>query len=297
MYAANVNDIAALKLYTRVARLGSFSAAARESGVSQSQASRAIADLEKELGARLLSRTTRAVIPTDAGTEFLARIEPILDALEEAQLSVREDGALRGVLRVGMPASFGVRVVMPRMAPFVAQHPALRVEITLEDRLQDMVKEAVDVGIRVGGTPDASGTTKRLGKLHRSIVASPAYLAEAGTPKSPTDLTRHRIVGGPASAHPSAWTFERGGKTVVVPAVPHVAVNDTVGAVVAAASGLGIASTTSWACQAEVDSGALVQLLPGWKLAELSVYAYFPAGRATRRAARSFVDFLAAALR
>src|SRR5579859_4084674 len=110
-----MRDIFALRLYTRVARLGSFSAAARESGLSQPQASRIVADLESELGARLLSRTTRAVVPTETGAAFLARIEPLIVALEEAGNDVREDGAFRGVLRISMPTSFGIRTVIPRL--------------------------------------------------------------------------------------------------------------------------------------------------------------------------------------
>ena len=135
-----MKNIFALKLYTRVARLGSFSAAARESGLSQSQASRIIADLETGLGARLLSRTTRAVVPTEAGAEFLARMEPILAALDEAEHSVREGGELRGLLRMSMPTSFGIRDVIPRLSAFAARHPKLHVQLLLEDRRQDLVR-------------------------------------------------------------------------------------------------------------------------------------------------------------
>src|SRR5579859_8270622 len=140
-----MKDIFALKLYTRVARLGSFSAAARECGLSQSQASRIIADLEGDLGTRLLSRTTRAVVPTEAGAEFLARVEPILAALDEAEQSVREGGELRGLLRMSMPTSFGVRDVIPRLAPFVERHPDLHIHLQLGDRRQDLIRDAVDV--------------------------------------------------------------------------------------------------------------------------------------------------------
>src|ERR1700676_5096571 len=154
-----MKDIFALKLYTRVARLGSFSAAARECGLSQSQASRVIADLEAGLGARLLSRTTRAVVPTEAGAEFLARMEPILAALDEAEHSVREGGELRGVLRLSMPTSFGIRDVIPRLASFAARHPDLHLNILLEDRRQDLVRDAVDVAIRLGRLADSTATT------------------------------------------------------------------------------------------------------------------------------------------
>lgn len=136
-----IKDTFALRLYTRVARLGSFSAAARECGLSQSQASRIVADLEAELGVRLLSRTTRAVVPTEAGSEFLARVEPILAALDEAEHSVREGGELRGLVRMSMPTSFGIRDVIPRLAAFADRYPDLHIQIQLADRRQDLVRE------------------------------------------------------------------------------------------------------------------------------------------------------------
>ena len=132
-----IKDNLTLRLYTRVARLGSFSAAARECGLSQSQVSRIVADLEAELGVRLLSRTTRTVVPTEAGGEFLARIEPILAALDEAEHSVREGGELRGLLRMSMPTSFGIRDVIPRLASFAQRHPNLHIQLQLGDRQWD----------------------------------------------------------------------------------------------------------------------------------------------------------------
>lgn len=286
-------DILSLRLYTRVAHLGSFSAAARESGLTQSQVSRMIAELEAGLGVRLLSRTTRAVAPTEAGLEFLARMEPILAALDDAENSVRETGELRGLLRIGMPSTMGLRVVIPRLSAFTERHPLLHLELMLEDKWQDMVKEAVDVGIRVGNLPDLSGTARLIGTMHRVIVASPAYLARHGTPLLPEDLQGHRIVGGPAGAHASSWQFERDGQAVSLDLRAHVSTNDTAGALVAASSGLGIVSTTSWACRLELENGSLVRLFAEWKMADLPVHAYFPLGRTTRLAARAFADFLA----
>ena len=288
-----MKDIQTLRLYARVARLGSFSAAAREHGLAQSQVSRMIAELEAGLGARLLSRTTRAVVPTEAGLEFLARIEPILAALEDAENSVRETGELRGLLRIAMPSTMGIRVIIPRLSAFAERHPGLQIDLVLDDRWQDMVRDAVDVGIRVGAMPDASGTARLIGTMRRILVASPDYLARHGVPAFPTDLVRHRIVGGPAAAQASSWRFERDGETLAIDAKPSVSTNDTAGAVAAAAGGLGVTSSTSWACRFELESGALVELLPEWKMAALPVHAYFPLGRATRMAGRAFVDFIA----
>lgn len=287
-----MKDIPGLRLFTRVARLGSFSAAARECGLAQSQVSRAVAELEAGLGVRLLARTTRAVVPTEAGLGFLARIEPILAALEDAENSVRDSGELRGLLRIGLPSTLGSRVVMPRLAAFAERHPRLHIELLLDDRWQDLVREAVDVGIRVGALPDGAGTSRRLGTMHRVAVASPRYLAQHGMPAQPQDLLAHRIVVGPAGARPSSWQFTRDGNDETVAVQPHLSTDDTAGALAAAAADLGVTSTTSWACQRELAEGSLVRLLPDWSMAALPVQAYFPMGRATRRAARLFVDDL-----
>jgi DNA-binding transcriptional LysR family regulator len=293
----SMKDIFALRLYTRVARLGSFSAAARECALSQSQASRIIADLEADLGVRLLSRSTRAVVPTQAGAEFLARLEPILVALAEAEHSIRDDSELRGLLRLSTPTSFGVRTIIPRLPAFTSKHPGLHIHLQLEDRRQDLVRDAVDVAIRLGRLVDSSATAKRIASIPRVIVAAPAYLKQAGMPAVPTDLSKHRIVGGSAAAVPTAWAFERGGEKVPVDLQPHFVSNNNEGAVAAAAAGLGITSTSEWACQRELASGSLVRLLTEWKTADIPVHAYFPMGPATRVAARAFVEHLVAEFR
>lgn len=289
-----IKDNFSLRLYTRVARLGSFSAAARECGLSQSQASRIIADLEVELGTRLLTRTTRAVVPTEAGGEFLARIEPILAALDEAEHSVREGGELRGLLRMSMPTSFGIRDVIPRLASFTELHPNLHIQLQLDDRRQDLIRDAVDVAIRLGRLPDSSATAKLIATIPRVVVASPSYLARHGVPEGPDDLARHRIVGGPAGAVPNAWRFQRDDHEAALKLESHFSVDENEGAIAAAVAGIGIISTTGWACRRELESGALVRLLPAWQLPGIPVHAYFPMGQATRAAARAAIEHLTA---
>jgi DNA-binding transcriptional LysR family regulator len=292
-----IKDNFALRLYTRVARLGSFSAAARECGLSQSQASRIVADLEAELGTRLLSRTTRAVVPTEAGGEFMARIEPILAALDEAEHSVREGRELRGLLKMSMPTSFGIRDVIPRLASFAERHPDLHIQLQLGDRRHDLIKEAVDVAIRLGRLSDSTATAKLIATIPRVVVASPDYLARHGVPETPDDLVRHRIVGGTAAAVPTAWRFERSGKESAIKLEPHFSTDENEGAIAATVAGFGITSTSGWACRRELENGVLVRLLPDWTLAGIPVHAYFPMGRATRAAARAAIDHLVAAWR
>jgi DNA-binding transcriptional LysR family regulator len=255
-----------------------------------------VAELEASLGSRLLSRTTRNVVPTEAGLEFLARIEPILAAIEDAENSVRETGELRGLLRVGMPATMGMRVIMPRLSAFTERHPLLRIELLLDATWRDLTREAVDVSIRVGDLPDASGTRKLIGTMRRVLVAGAAYVARHGAPDQPVDLTTPHIVVGPVGPNSRSWMFERNGETAAVEVQPHISVNDTAGALAAAVCNLGITPTTSWACRRELQSGELVQVLHDWQLGELPVYAYFPMGRTTRMAAREFIDFIAGQL-
>ncbi|HEX4740384.1 MAG TPA: LysR family transcriptional regulator [Caulobacteraceae bacterium] len=290
-----MKDLFSLRLYTRVARLGSFSAAARECGLSQPQASRIVADLEAELGVRLLSRTTRAVVLTEAGGEFLARIEPILAALDEAEHSVREGGELRGLVRMSMPTSFGIRDVIPRLAAFAERHPNLHLQIQLGDRRQDLIRDAVDVAIRLGRLPDSTATAKLIATIPRVVVASPDYLARYGAPETPEDLVRHRIVGGSAAAVPAAWKFRKDGQERDIKLEPHFSTDENEGAIAAAAAGFGVTSTSGWACRREMESGALVRLLRDWTLARIPVHAYFPMGRATRAAARAAIEHLTAA--
>lgn len=292
-----MKDIFALRLYTRVARLGSFSAAARECGLSQSQASRIVADLEAELGVRLLTRTTRAVVLTDAGAQFLSRIDPILVALDEAEQSVREGGELRGALRMSMPSSVATREVIPRLAPFMAAHPELRIEIMLGDQPQDLVRDAVDVAIRLGRLVDSTATARLIATIARVVVASPVYLDKYGVPDTPEALSQHRIVGGPASVVPTAWRFTRDQQEVAVDLDAHFSTNENEGAVAAATADVGITSTSEWACRRELNDGTLVRLLPDWQLARIPVHAYFPMGRATRAAGRAVVEHLVASLR
>ncbi len=296
-YARRVKDIFALRLYTRVARLGSFSAAARECGLSQSQASRIIADLEASLGARLLSRTTRAVVPTEAGIEFLARLEPILSALDEAEHSVREGGELRGLIRMSMTASVGLREVIPCLPAFAARHPRLQIEIQMGDHRQDLVRDAVDVAIRVGHQLDSSATAQLINTVPRVAIASPAYLAAAGMPETPAALTGHRIVGGPASITSNAWVFERDGEKVRADVDAHFSTNENEGAVAAAVAGLGVTTTTLLSCEREIEQALLVRLFPDWKMEQIPVYAYFPMGRATRAAGRAIVEYLTVEMR
>jgi DNA-binding transcriptional LysR family regulator len=189
----------ALRLFTRVARMRSLSAAGRELNVPQSTASRTIARLEREIGVALLVRSTRAVTLTDAGLDFLARIEHVLAELDEAEHAARGTGELRGILRIALPTNLALREVIPRLSVFVRRHPALKIDLMMEDQRQDLVTEGVDVALRFGRLADSTATALRIWAWPRVLVASPAYLNVAGIPHTPDDFRRHAIILGPGS--------------------------------------------------------------------------------------------------
>jgi DNA-binding transcriptional LysR family regulator len=198
--------------------------------------------------------------------------------LEDAEQSVREGSELRGILRMSMPSSIAIRHVIPRVAPFLARHPELRLHVLLGDRPQDLVKDAVDVAIRLGRLVDSSATATLITQIQRVIVASPDYIERHGAPVTPDELTQHRIVGGPASVVPAGWRFARAGEEVVVDLEAIFSTDENEGAVAAAAAGI-------------------VRLLVDWKTADIPVHAYFPMGRATRAAGRAVVEHLMAEFR
>jgi len=291
-----MNDrLAALRLFSRVARRGSFTAAGRELGIPQPTVSRIIATLEREIGTALFVRTTRAVAPTEAGLEFLQRLEPILAALEEAEHAVRGTGDLRGLLRVGVSSSLATRVVAPALPAFTARHPALRLELATSDMRQDLVGEGVDVALRFGSLPDSTAIARRLASIPRLAAASPHYLANAPPLTCPADLAAHDVIVGPSLAG-QAWSFRHDGKAVSVRVEGRVVTNSNEVSIAAAVAGLGIVSASRLAMAAELAAGALVPVLAAWEMGSVELSAVFPAQGATKPAARAFADFLAGRL-
>lgn len=289
-----MNDrLAALRLFVRVARTGSFSRAAREAGLSQPSVSRIIAGLEREIGAALLTRTTRAVVLTDAGADYLARVDAILADLDAADHAARGTGELRGTLRIGVASSYAVREVVPRLPDFVAPHPELKVELLVDDFRQDMLGEGVDMVLRFGNLDDSTATARRIGTNWRVLVASPDYLARAGTPQVPADLARHTLLMAPSGRSPAGWAFTKDGRRVSIRAEGRFGATANEAAIALAREGLGILSTGHVACREELVEGRLVQLLADWEMETVGIYAVFPAGRAAKPAARAFAEYLA----
>jgi DNA-binding transcriptional LysR family regulator len=286
-----------LKVFVRVARAGSFSAAAREMGMPQPTVSRLVAALERKVGVALLTRSTRAVALTEAGANYLGRSEAILAAIDEADHAARGTGELRGTLRVATSHGLAVRTLLPRLSRFAAQHPKLRMEFTLGDAPHDLIGESIDVAVRVGMREDSSLVRIKVGTAHRVVVASPDYLARSGTPTTPSELSGHAIIVGPAGHAAEGWTFRKGDKTGTVRVEGRFIIGTGEAAAAAAVAGLGVLSTGHRGVQAELHSGALVRLLSDWEMAASDISVLLPAGRAAKPSARAFATFVAEEIR
>jgi len=287
--------LSALRLFARVARKGSFSAAGRELNIPQSTASRTIATLEREIGVALFVRTTRAVTLTDAGLEFLARIESVLAELDEAEHAARGTGELRGILRIGLATTFAVRDVIARLSNFMSRHPALRIDLMMGDGREDLVVEGVDVALRFGPLSDSTATVRRILVWPRVLAASRAYLDKAGVPLIPTDLPQHAIILGPASLG-GHWSFRKGDTATSCQVEGKLTITASLGAIAAAVEGLGILMTPLGACRPELERGELVRLLSEWDAGTVELNAVYANGRAAKPSARAFVDYLIAAI-
>ncbi|MBZ9894590.1 MULTISPECIES: LysR family transcriptional regulator [unclassified Mesorhizobium] len=288
--------LSALRLFVRAARVGNFSRAGRELGLSQPSASRLIAALEEEVGATLFSRTTRAVTLTEAGATYLMRVEAILGALDEADHEARGTGELRGSLRIGTPISLALREIIPRLPAFVEQHPALKVELRVTDRYPDLVTEGLDVSFQFGPLPDSSATARKLIHQPRILTASPEYLRKRGAPTMPSDLAHHSVIISPA--HPSpTFSFRKAGRITTVRVDSQLDITTNEVAVASAVAGLGIAASSENSVRPELETGRLLRVLADWDFGSMEVNALFVSGKAVKPAARVFTDFLLKELR
>jgi DNA-binding transcriptional LysR family regulator len=291
-----MNDwLAALKLFVRAGRIGNFSSAGRELGLSQPSASRVIAALEESIGVTLFNRTTRAVSLTEAGERYLCRVEAILAELDEAQHEARGTGELRGVLRVGSFSSFALRAIIPNLHSFMTKHPALKVELLSSDRFQDLVTEGIDVAFRVGPLPDSSAIARKIMETPRILVASTSYLAERGTPRTPSDLSSHAMIT--ATGPCPTLSLRKDGRIASVRSETPLTVTIDEGAIVGAMAGLGIAATSLHSVLDELERGLLVPVLPDWDPGSIEINAVFSGGKKIKPAARALTDFLQAKLR
>lgn len=287
----------AMEAFIRVIETGSFSAAARQLHVGQPAVSKTIAQLEERLGVRLLSRSTRGLSPTEAGQNFYERAKRALEEAAEADLAARGAGAgLSGRLRVSMAVTFGRLYVIPALPAFLDQHPALDIDIVMDDASSDLIGEGIDVALRMGSLRDSTLTARKLGQCRRLVLATPAYFARAGIPATPAELSAHQAISLAQSNITTAWTFRHGTTETSVSVRGRVRLTAAEGVRAAVLAGLGLTIGSEWMFARELANGRVQEALTDWSLPPLELWAVYPAGRQASAKARAFAAHIEATL-
>lgn len=284
-----------LGILRAVVEAGSFVRAGERLGLTQSAVSRAVARVEDRVGVRLFRRTARSSSMTDEGLRFYETIAPHLDAIEEAAIAAGSARTqVRGHLRVSVGAGICQFVLTPHVAPFLARHPELSLELVVRDRMGDLVREGFDVSVRFG-PPEPSSLKARLLLRSRVVTcASPEYLARHGVPRRPRDIEKHPCIQmrDPKTGSPFAWEFVRGRKVVPVNTTGQLIVNDSAGLINACVGGQGIAQLLDLYVRDYLADGRLVVVLPEWADETFPLYAYHHATPLPSAKVRAFLDFV-----
>jgi DNA-binding transcriptional LysR family regulator len=283
-----------LTVFVRAAETGSFSAAGRSLGLSQPSVSRIVSELEARLETRLMLRTTRRIVPTEAGRAFLIRAKEVLRVLEEAEETAKTTDSLSGLLRVALPGIVATRSVIPSLPGLLASHPGLKIEMLTADTLHDLVGEGVDLAIRFGPLEDSAFGVKKIGVEPRMILASPEYLAREGTPLTVDDLASHHIVAGPGGSDKPFWRLSQDGQVFSIKVDPLVRVASAESLLGCAIAGLGLTIGSTWAAGEALRSGQLVPVMTNYQVASVDVHAVFPGGPEPSRKTRLFTEHLRA---
>ncbi|OYW59828.1 MAG: hypothetical protein B7Z10_03325 [Rhodobacterales bacterium 32-66-7] len=287
-----------IRTFVRAVETGSFTAVAAEQGQSQPTVSRQILALEDHLGVRLMQRTTRALTLTDEGRSFYAHARALLDAVEEAEGSVRPGAGVRGTLRIAAPVAFARLHLMPRMAAFLAMHPEVTTDWVLGDRPVDLVEEGVDLAIRIGRVTDQGLIVRRIGQMRRITVARPDYFLHHPRPQHPDDLKGHDCIVYTGLATVDEWHYVgQDGAPIVVKVAGRIRVSASEGMLAALKEGLGIAVCPTWLFDGEVDRGEVERVLEAYEPAALPIQAVYPSRRLVPPRVRAFVDYLQAGFR
>jgi DNA-binding transcriptional LysR family regulator len=288
-------DLNHLSTFARVVHDGSFTAAAQTLGLPKSSVSRSVAQLEQQLGIRLLHRTTRKLHLTEAGTAFYDRIAQALSDIEEARATAADMQAeLRGTVRVTAPPDMGVFVLAPIVTRFVRRHPAIHVDLSLTGRLVDLVSEGFDLAVRAGPLRDSSLVARRVGAFAQALFASPRYLARKGAPETVPELAAHDCVLFRAKDGRSVWSFvNKDDARQSIEVVGAITVDDFAFVRTALLAGAGIGTLPEFLCARDEEKGRLVRVLPAWRtIDEGVIHIVYPSARFVPQRVVVFRDVL-----
>lgn len=282
-----------MSVFRRVVENGSFSAVARETGLSQPTVSKHIAALEQRLGTKLLSRSTRQLSLTDAGRRYYEQCVRIVDELAEVESGlIQEQSQLTGMLRINSPVTFGRMYILPHLWKFMRQYPELDIDLMMDDHYVDLVKEGVDVAIRLGPLPDANYIARKIGENTRVTVASPAYLRSWGMPKTPQDLCEHDCVVYSLLTTQNEWFFTGPNGKEKVTVAGRFSTNSPAAMREATLAGMGIGVTPVWLVADLLKTGKLRTVLDDYTPIPFEINAIYPERRFVSAKVYRFIEYL-----
>ena len=284
----------AMKLFVRVAELGSFAAVAQQLGVARSVVTRQIAALEAHLGVKLMARSTRRLSLTSAGTAYLEKCRVILNLVESAETDVAaERSAPRGNIRVSLPLSFGLKRLAPLLLEFSQRYPEVGLDMDYTDRRVKLIEEGIDLSIRITRKLDGGDIARRIGSGHLLVVASPEYLARHGRPQHPSELIHHECLGYTSGGALQVWQFMIDGQLLSFPVRSRIHANNGDVLTAAAVQGLGITLQPDFIIDDYLADGRVETLLTDFTIPELGIFAMLPSNRHVPHRVRVLMDFLA----
>lgn len=282
-----------MQTFRAVVDAGSFVRAAEALDLSKAAVSRHVGDLETRLGVRLLQRTTRRLSLTEEGKVFYARCKELLADVDEAEAEITSrSGSASGLVRVNAPVTFGIRHLAPLWGEFRARHPQVVLDVTLTDRVVDLVEEGYDLAIRIATLASSTLISKRLASTRMMLCASPGYLAARGVPRQPADLADHAVISYSYWSTRDEWHFDgpAGGVSVKTSPCVHTNSGDTCRAMALAHQG--VILQPSFLVAEDVAAGTLVELMPEFRSLEMGIYAVYPTRKHVSPKVRVLIDFL-----
>ena len=289
-----MDKLNAISVFCKVIETQSFTQAANQQNISVAMASKLVSQLEEHLKTRLLQRTTRKIVPTEAGMLYYQRCQAILLDLSEADSSISNMAtSLQGNLLISVPRDFGLLYISPNLPKFIELHPNLHVEIEFEDKLVDLVAEGYDLALRIGYMQDSSLVARKISSSPMHFVASPSYLESRGTPLTPDDLEYHQGLLYKSSLNQVHWQSTKANQIQRYKIQSKVVSNNGMALLEMTKAGLGISNSPSFFVKDALASGELVEILSEYKQKPLDIYVVYPNRRHLPAKVRAFIEFLA----
>lgn len=285
--------ISGMRAFAKVYETGSFSGAAKLLGIGQPSVSKSVAQLEEFLDIKLFLRSTRGLAPTDAGQTFYEHAVRTLDEAETAITSLSGRRAtLNGRLRVSGTITFVRQHIIPRLQPFLQEHPGLKIDFLLDDGNVGLIEEGVEVALRMGRLADSSLTARRIGRCRRIVVAAPDYLVRYAPIEEPEVLVKHQTIVFSGGEGGEQVEFAKAGRKRAIVLRPRLRISALEGVRAAVLSGLGVAVASEWIFMDELRDGRVVEVLADWEMTPLDLWAINPGGRRASAKARAFIAFV-----